>query len=51
VLAEAKEANKKAEDTLIVMGVSRRPGESLSFGATAAAVFENAPGSIVFIAT
>jgi len=51
ILAEAKEVNKKAEDTLIVMGVSRRPGENLSFGDTAAAVFENAPGSIVFIST
>jgi nucleotide-binding universal stress UspA family protein len=50
ILAEAKEANKKA-DTLIVLGVSRHPGENLSFGGTAAAVFENAPGSFVFIAT
>jgi nucleotide-binding universal stress UspA family protein len=47
VLVEAK----KAEDTLIVMGVSRRPGENLSFGDAAAEVFESAPSSIVFVAT
>jgi Kef-type K+ transport system membrane component KefB/nucleotide-binding universal stress UspA family protein len=44
------EANKGAHD-LIVMGVSRRPGDKLFFGDTAAAVLEKAPASIVFIAS
>jgi hypothetical protein len=33
------------------MGVSRRPGDKLVFGDTAAAVAENAPASIVFVAS
>jgi Kef-type K+ transport system membrane component KefB/nucleotide-binding universal stress UspA family protein len=44
------EAKKGAHD-LIVMGVSRRPGDKLFFGDTAAAVLEKAPASIVFIAS
>ena len=47
IVAEAK----KSKQDLIVMGVNRRPGESLFFGDTAAAVFEQAPASIVFVAT
>jgi len=47
ILAEAK---KQAPD-LIIMGVSRRPGDKLFFGDTAAAVLENSPVSIVFVAT
>jgi K+:H+ antiporter len=45
-----EQANKGAHD-LIVMGVSRRPGDKLFFGDTAAAVLEKAPASIVFIAS
>jgi K+:H+ antiporter len=44
------EANKGAHD-LIVMGVSRRPGDKLFFGDTAAAVLEHSPASIVFLAS
>jgi K+:H+ antiporter len=47
ILAEVK----KHEHDLIVMGVSRRPGDKLFFGDTAAAVLENAPASIVFVAS
>jgi Kef-type K+ transport system membrane component KefB/nucleotide-binding universal stress UspA family protein len=47
ILAEAK---KQAHD-LIIMGVSRRPGDKLFFGDTAAAVLENSPVSIVFVAS
>ena len=45
-----EQASKGAHD-LIVMGVSRRPGDKLFFGDTAAAVLEKAPASIVFIAS
>jgi Kef-type K+ transport system membrane component KefB/nucleotide-binding universal stress UspA family protein len=44
------EASKRGHD-LIVMGVSRRPGDKLFFGDTAAAVLEKSPGSIMFIAS
>jgi nucleotide-binding universal stress UspA family protein len=44
ILAHAKEAD------LLVMGVSRRPGNKLFFGDTARAVFQHAPGSIMFLA-
>jgi nucleotide-binding universal stress UspA family protein len=44
------EAEKGAHD-LIVMGVSRRPGDKLFFGDTAAAVLENSSASIVFLAS
>jgi len=33
------------------MGVSRRPGDKLYFGDTAAAVLDRAPGSIMFVAS
>ncbi|HEY4862401.1 MAG TPA: universal stress protein [Xanthobacteraceae bacterium] len=35
---------------LLIMGVSRRPGDKLFFGDTATAVFQHAPGSILFLA-
>ncbi len=44
------EPSKRGHD-LIVMGVSRRPGDKLFFGDTAAAVLEKSPGSIMFIAS
>src|SRR5439155_4322382 len=47
ILAEAR----KAGDGLIIMGVSRRPGDRLSFGDTAAAILEHAPSSIMFVAS
>ena len=36
---------------LIVMGVSRRPGDSLSFGNVAAAILESAERSLLFVST
>jgi len=33
------------------MGVSRRPGDKLFFGETAAAVLDKSPASILFVAT
>ena len=42
---------ESGEHDLIVMGVSRRPGDKLFFGDTAAAVFEKAPVSIIFLAS
>ncbi len=45
---------KEADDgkhNLIVMGVSRRPGEKLFFGNTAATVMENSKASLVFISS
>lgn len=42
---------KRSEDTLIVIGVNRRPGSELSFGHTAAALLEHSPASVVFVAT
>jgi len=47
ILAEVKQ---RGHD-LIVMGVSRRPGDKLFFGDTAAAVLEKSPASIVFVAS
>jgi Kef-type K+ transport system membrane component KefB/nucleotide-binding universal stress UspA family protein len=47
ILAELK----RAEYDLIIMGASRRPGDKLYFGDTAAAVLEDAPASVVFVAT
>jgi nucleotide-binding universal stress UspA family protein len=44
-------AAKRGGHDLIVMGVSRRAGETLDFGDTAAAVLENAESSILFLAT
>jgi len=45
VIAAAKRHN------LIVMGVSRRPGDKLFFGDTAAGVFRDAAVSVVFVAS
>jgi K+:H+ antiporter len=45
ILAEAKTHD------LIVIGVSRRPGDRLFFGETAAAVLERAESAVVFVAT
>jgi nucleotide-binding universal stress UspA family protein len=45
ILAQAK----RSACDLLIMGVSRRPGEKLFFGDTAAAVFKHAPSSIVFL--
>jgi nucleotide-binding universal stress UspA family protein len=36
---------------LLIMGVSRRPGDKLFFGDTARAVFEHAPCSVLFLAS
>jgi Kef-type K+ transport system membrane component KefB/nucleotide-binding universal stress UspA family protein len=47
VLATAK----KGGHNLIIMGVSRRPGDKLFFGETAAGVFERAPVSVVLVAS
>jgi Kef-type K+ transport system membrane component KefB/nucleotide-binding universal stress UspA family protein len=44
-------AAKRGGHDLIVMGVSRRAGDTLDFGDTAAAVLENAESSILFLAT
>jgi nucleotide-binding universal stress UspA family protein len=44
-------AAKRGRHDLIVMGVSRRTGETLDFGDTAAAVLENADSSILFLAS
>ena len=44
-------AAKAGRQDLIVMGVSRRPGDRLFFGDTAATVLEEAPISIVFVAS
>ena len=48
---EAILAEVKIGHDLIVMGVSRRPGDNLFFGDTAAAALENAAASIVFVAS
>jgi Kef-type K+ transport system membrane component KefB/nucleotide-binding universal stress UspA family protein len=45
ILGEAKRGGRN----IIFMGVSRRPGDKLFFGDTAAAVFERAPISILFL--
>jgi nucleotide-binding universal stress UspA family protein len=42
---------KRNKHDLIVLGVGRRPGDKLFFGDTAMAVFENAPASILLVAT
>jgi Kef-type K+ transport system membrane component KefB/nucleotide-binding universal stress UspA family protein len=44
-------AAKRNGHNLIVMGVSRRPGDQLFFGDTAAGVFKDAPISVVFVAS
>jgi nucleotide-binding universal stress UspA family protein len=45
-----KEARRGKYD-LIVLGVTRRPGETLSFGNTAAAVLQSSDMSILFVAS
>jgi Kef-type K+ transport system membrane component KefB/nucleotide-binding universal stress UspA family protein len=50
VQAIVHEAKRSGHD-LIVMGVNRRTGESLDFGDTAAAVFDKAGSSILFVAS
>jgi nucleotide-binding universal stress UspA family protein len=45
-----KEASRGGYD-LIVLGVSRRPGETLFFGNMAAAVLERCDTAILFVAT
>jgi Kef-type K+ transport system membrane component KefB/nucleotide-binding universal stress UspA family protein len=47
ILAQAQ----RAKYDLLVMGVSRRPGEKLFLGETAAAVLHHAPGAVLFLAT
>jgi nucleotide-binding universal stress UspA family protein len=47
VLAEAK----RDGHNLIIMGVSRRPGDSLFFGETAAGIFEKSPISVVLVSS
>jgi Kef-type K+ transport system membrane component KefB/nucleotide-binding universal stress UspA family protein len=47
ILAEAKEG----KHDLIIMGVSRRAGDKLFFGDTAAAVLERAGASVMFVAS
>jgi Kef-type K+ transport system membrane component KefB/nucleotide-binding universal stress UspA family protein len=42
---------KKGRHDLIVMGVNRRPGDTLFFGDTAAAVFENSSASCLFLSS
>ena len=41
----------RRKHNLVVMGVSRRPGEKLFFGDTAAALLENSEHSLLFVAT
>jgi nucleotide-binding universal stress UspA family protein len=45
-----KEARRGKYD-LIILGVTRRPGETLSFGNTAAAAIESSDISILFVAS
>jgi nucleotide-binding universal stress UspA family protein len=47
VLTEAK----RDGHNLIIMGVSRRPGDSLFFGDTAAGIFEKSPISVVLVSS
>jgi Kef-type K+ transport system membrane component KefB/nucleotide-binding universal stress UspA family protein len=44
-------AAKRNGHNLIVMGVSRRPGDQLFFGETAAGVFRDAPISVLFVSS
>jgi Kef-type K+ transport system membrane component KefB/nucleotide-binding universal stress UspA family protein len=41
----------RAQYDLLVMGVSRRPGQKLFLGETAGAVLQHAPGALLFVAT
>jgi len=40
---------KQTTYDLLIMGVSCRPGDKLFFGDTATAIFEHAPGSVLFL--
>ena len=42
---------ERRKHNLVVMGVSRRPGEKLFFGDTAAALLENSERSLLFVAS
>jgi nucleotide-binding universal stress UspA family protein len=42
---------KRGGHNLVVMGVSRRAGEALDFGDTAAAVLDSLDASVLFVAT
>jgi len=42
---------RRAKYDLLVMGVSRRPGQKLFLGETASAVLKHAPGALLFVAT
>jgi nucleotide-binding universal stress UspA family protein len=42
---------RRARHNLVVMGVSRRPGATLFFGETSAAVLAESPRSILFVAS
>jgi Kef-type K+ transport system membrane component KefB/nucleotide-binding universal stress UspA family protein len=42
---------RRGRHDLIIMGVQRRPGDKLFFGDTAAAVFEKAPCSLLFLSS
>jgi len=41
----------KRQHDLVVIGVSRRPGEALFFGNTASALIANWKGAILFVAS
>jgi nucleotide-binding universal stress UspA family protein len=45
------EQARRDKQNLIVMGVSRRPGATLSFGEVAATVLENTERSVLFVAS
>jgi len=45
------EQARRGRQNLIVMGVSRRPGETLSFGEVAEGVLENSERSVLFVAS
>jgi nucleotide-binding universal stress UspA family protein len=49
--ALAAEGASRGGYDLIVLGASRRPGELLFFGNTAAAVFDRSPISVLLIAS
>ena len=42
---------RRGGHNLIVLGVSRRPGETLSFGPIAAALLESSERSILFVSS
>ena len=42
---------ERRKHNLVVVGVGRRPGETLFFGDTAAALLEKSKGSLLFLAS